>query len=174
MGNKHLTADEYNAGSQAFISVYKQVLPSAETVRLLGAGNYRRIFRTSGISPQHIARVVTGRKGASLHVAKRIAFAAGVSLDEMYNFIMSSPLLAVRGRHTMADNAAAALNTANRIAGRAMGANRLRNTTDKTVINRERKVIKARTEHKTEVRRRSTSRAAASRLAPALPDIFEL
>lgn len=79
------------------------VMPSDATVKLLEPGNYRRICRGAGVTPQHIARVVTGRKGASLHVAKRIADAAGVTLDELYLFIMTSPTLNIKGRPTMVE-----------------------------------------------------------------------
>jgi hypothetical protein len=97
------------AASQRLAVAYRRTLdaPSIDTVSKLAPGNYRRICRGCEISPQHIARVVTGRKGASLHVAKRIAVAAGVSLDELYAYIVNSPALKVRGRRTVADAKAA-------------------------------------------------------------------
>ena len=69
---------------------------------LLGPGNYRRIARTAGVTPQHVARVLRGERGASLHVGARIAKAAGVTLDQMYEFISNSPTLEIKGRHTRA------------------------------------------------------------------------
>jgi transcriptional regulator with XRE-family HTH domain len=93
------------AASQRLAVAYRRTTapPTIDTVSKLAPGNYRRICRGCGISPQHIARVVTGRKGASLHVANRIAVAAGVTLDELYAFIVNSPALKVRGRRTVAD-----------------------------------------------------------------------
>lgn len=69
----------------------------------LTAGNYRRIARGAGLTPQHVARTLKGKRGASLHVAYRIAKAAGVSLDELYAFITSHPDIVVRGRRTRGD-----------------------------------------------------------------------
>ena len=78
----------------------------AVVISLLQSGNYRRICGKAGLTPQHVARVLQGRKGASFHVAARIAKAAGVTLDEMHAFIAASPALEVKGRRTVADDAA--------------------------------------------------------------------
>lgn len=69
----------------------------------LAPGNYRHISRQSGLSPQHVARVIKGTKGASFHVAARIAEGAGVTLDELYRHIRRSRSLKVKGRRTVAD-----------------------------------------------------------------------
>jgi transcriptional regulator with XRE-family HTH domain len=69
---------------------------------VLGEGNYRRISKKAGLSPQHVARVLKGMRGCSLHVAKSIADAAGVSLDALYLFIASQPKFSLEGRRTRA------------------------------------------------------------------------
>ena len=91
------------SGSHRIALTFRAQPPTEETRVKLEAGNYRRIHRASGLSPQHISRVIKGSKGASLHVAKRIADAAGVSLDELYSYIVYSPELNVRGRRTLLD-----------------------------------------------------------------------
>lgn len=69
----------------------------------LGRGNYRSIARRAGLSVQHVSRTLRGERGASFHVAARIAKAAGVTLDEMHRYIMASPSLNVQGRRTKGD-----------------------------------------------------------------------
>ena len=71
--------------------------------RLLGPGNYRRIARKAKLSPQHVGRLLKGKRGASFHVAARVAQAAGVTLDALYAFITSQPELIIKGRRTVAD-----------------------------------------------------------------------
>lgn len=71
----------------------------------LEPGNYRSIARGAGLTPQHVSRVLRGMKGTSLHVAARIAEAAGVTLDELHAFITAQPSLVVRPRQTMLDRA---------------------------------------------------------------------
>lgn len=68
-----------------------------------GNGNYLRIADKAGVTPGHVSRVLRGSKGASLHVAARIARAAGVTLDELYAHILAQPTLRVQGRCTLAD-----------------------------------------------------------------------
>lgn len=73
------------------------------TKAALAAGRYRHIARRVGCAPQHVSRVIKGERGASLHVAARIAAAAGVSLDQLYRFICASPKLNIKGRATRRD-----------------------------------------------------------------------
>lgn len=56
-------------------------------VKKLGPGNYRRIARHTGLTPQHVSRVLRGLRGCSLRVAAKIALAADVDLEELYRFI---------------------------------------------------------------------------------------
>lgn len=56
-------------------------------VKKLGPGNYRQIARTTGLTPQHVSRVLRGIRGCSLRVAAKIAMAADVDLAELYHFI---------------------------------------------------------------------------------------
>lgn len=63
-----------------------------EDVRLeLKPGNYRYIAHAAGISLGHVSRVLNGRRGANIYVAKRIADAANVTLDELFEHISSRP-----------------------------------------------------------------------------------
>lgn len=55
--------------------------------RRLSAGNYGRIARRAKITKQHVARVLKGKSGVSLSCAFAISMAAGVTLDEMFEFI---------------------------------------------------------------------------------------
>lgn len=68
-----------------------------------GDGNYLRIANKAVLSPGHVSRVLHGNKGASFHVAARIARAAGVTLDELYRYIINQPALRIRGRRTLRD-----------------------------------------------------------------------
>ncbi len=72
---------------------------------VLGPGNYRRIARGARLTPQHVGRVLGGRRGTSLEVGARIAAAAGVTLDQLYAFIKATPSYHNHGRKTMADRA---------------------------------------------------------------------
>jgi transcriptional regulator with XRE-family HTH domain len=55
--------------------------------RAIGPGNYHRLARATGYTPQHVSRVLRGKVGASFVAANRIANAAGVTLDELYAYI---------------------------------------------------------------------------------------
>lgn len=77
--------------------------PVATVESRLGQGNYRRIAAVSGLTPQHVGRVLRGIRGASFHVAARIADAADVSLDELHRYIVGQPGLRIRGRRTTQD-----------------------------------------------------------------------
>lgn len=72
----------------------------AHVVTKLSRGQYGPIARRAGLAPQHVGRVLRGMKGASLHVAARIAHAADVTLDDMYRFILQQPELNIQGRKT--------------------------------------------------------------------------
>ena len=61
-----------------------------EIIQRLGPGNYRRISRKSGFTPQHVSRVLRGVTGARLDAAAKIADAAGVSLDQLWRYITDS------------------------------------------------------------------------------------
>lgn len=70
-------------------------LPPAPTPRQdpsspLAPGNYYSLARASGLSRQHIARVLQGRGGVTLEAAERIAKAAGVSMLELLEYIKDS------------------------------------------------------------------------------------
>lgn len=67
---------------------------------LLGPGNYGRIARLSGTSPEHVSRVCRGLRGTSLIAAHRIAEAAGVTLDELYRYVSTSSTFVATGRKT--------------------------------------------------------------------------
>lgn len=60
---------------------------SEEISKLLCAGNFRRISRLTGFTPQHVGRVLKGSNGATLESAAKIAKAAGVTLDELSEFV---------------------------------------------------------------------------------------
>lgn len=49
----------------------------------LAPGNYHRISRASGLSLQHVSRVLRGIRGCNLTTAARIARGAGVSVDHL-------------------------------------------------------------------------------------------
>ncbi len=68
--------------------------------KLLGPGNYRRIARSAKLSPQHVARILRGLRGASFHVAARVAQSAGVTLDQLHAYIVAQPGLVIKGRKT--------------------------------------------------------------------------
>lgn len=52
----------------------------------LGPGNFGRIARRTGYDKQHVSRSCRGLREPSLDVAKHIADAAGVTMDEFYDF----------------------------------------------------------------------------------------
>lgn len=54
-----------------------------EAFSRLAPGNYHGIARRSGLSLQHVSRVLRGIRGATLTTAARIARGAGVSMDEL-------------------------------------------------------------------------------------------
>lgn len=70
---------------------------------LLGPGNYRRIAREAGLTPAHVGRVLNGKRGSNFFVAGRIALAAGVSLDDLHQFLARLDRIAP-GRRTRGDN----------------------------------------------------------------------
>lgn len=53
----------------------------------LGRGNYSKIARRAHLHPAHVGRILKGYRGTSLFVAARIAQAASVTLDELYEYI---------------------------------------------------------------------------------------
>ena len=55
--------------------------------KTLGTGNYKRIGREVGVSPQHVSRFLRGIKGATFGMASSIADSASISLDDMRWFI---------------------------------------------------------------------------------------
>ena len=55
--------------------------------KTLGTGNYKRIGREVGVSPQHVSRFLRGIKGATFGMASEIADAADTSLDDLRWFI---------------------------------------------------------------------------------------
>ncbi len=57
----------------------------------LGPGNHRRLAKKSGLSRCHVIRSLRGLRYMSFHVAKRIADAANVTLDDLYRFISANP-----------------------------------------------------------------------------------
>jgi hypothetical protein len=52
----------------------------------LTEGNFRRIARATNLTPQHVGRVIKGAAETKLSTAYRIAVAAGVTLDELYEY----------------------------------------------------------------------------------------
>lgn len=64
--------------------------PSTDARRKLSQGNWRAIANRAGLTPQHVARVIKGTKGATLHTAADIACAADVTLDDLYKVILMS------------------------------------------------------------------------------------
>lgn len=54
----------------------------------LGNGNYGRISRRTGLTKQHVSRVLRGLREPTLDVAALIAREAGVTLDELYEHTM--------------------------------------------------------------------------------------
>lgn len=76
---------------------------SEPNIEKLGPGNYRSIARGAGLTPQHVSRVLRGLKGVSFLVAARIARTAGVTLDEMYEYVSTSPEFTAKSRRTMAE-----------------------------------------------------------------------
>lgn len=62
--------------------------------------NFRQIARISGLSRTHVSRVLSGSRGATIHVFAVIAQAADVRLDHLYNFVISQPGLKIRTRKT--------------------------------------------------------------------------
>jgi transcriptional regulator with XRE-family HTH domain len=51
--------------------------------RTLGPGNYHRIARETGVTPQHISRFIRGLRGATFELAIAVAESAGVGLDDL-------------------------------------------------------------------------------------------
>lgn len=65
-----------------------------EVEKALGPGNYRPIARRSGLDPRSVSRVLRGLTGRgqrtiTLETATKICLAAGVTLDEMREYIES-------------------------------------------------------------------------------------
>lgn len=60
----------------------KQALAEAK----LTEGNFRRIARATNLTPQHVGRVIKGAVNTTLTTAYQIAKAAGVTLDELYEY----------------------------------------------------------------------------------------
>lgn len=63
-----------------------------EVGKALGPGNYRPIARRSGLDPRSVSRVLRGLTGRgqrtiTLETATKICLAAGVTLDEMREYI---------------------------------------------------------------------------------------
>lgn len=52
----------------------------------LGSGNFGRIARRTGYTKQHVSRACQGKREPSLDVAKHLADAAGVTLDQFYTY----------------------------------------------------------------------------------------
>jgi hypothetical protein len=68
----------------------------------LGPGNFGRISRRAGVSKFHVSRFLKGTRGASFDVAGDIAEAAGVSLDELREWLTPSRS-GRKGRRTQKD-----------------------------------------------------------------------
>lgn len=56
-------------------------------VACLTMGNRRRLARGAGLTSGFTSRVFSGKRGTSIVTAKRIADAAGVTLDDLYWYI---------------------------------------------------------------------------------------
>lgn len=56
----------------------------------LASGQYRHLARLTGYSAQHITRSLQGHNGLTLVSAKRIATAAGVTLEQLYDHMYST------------------------------------------------------------------------------------
>ena len=68
-------------------------VPHPDLSEILGPGNFHRLSRESGVSWQHVSRVLRGRIGVRMVTAKKIADAAGVRVEQMMDYIDSgSPL----------------------------------------------------------------------------------
>ncbi len=55
--------------------------------RTLGPGNYHRISRATGVTPQHVSRFLRGMRGATFDTAVAIADSAEVGLDDVRFYI---------------------------------------------------------------------------------------
>lgn len=55
--------------------------------QLLGPGNYGRIAKKSGYTRQHVGRVLRAENGTTLESARTIATAAGVTIDQLHEYI---------------------------------------------------------------------------------------
>lgn len=55
----------------------------------LEIGNYHKIARKAQITPQHVSRVLRGKRAGSLSILERIADAADVTLSQLYTYIKS-------------------------------------------------------------------------------------
>lgn len=64
-----------------------KTLPIRELRTRLGTGNYSELARRTGLTPQHVSRVLRGVSGISFWTATRIADAAGVSMNDLRVFI---------------------------------------------------------------------------------------
>jgi transcriptional regulator with XRE-family HTH domain len=61
--------------------------PAATLQARLGPGNYRALARASGVSRQHVSRVLRGKAVPSLPVASRLAKAAGITVSVLQTWI---------------------------------------------------------------------------------------
>lgn len=57
-----------------------------ELVGVLGPGHYSQIAREVGCTRSHVSRVLRGKHGVSVSMARRIAEAAGVEVEEVVRF----------------------------------------------------------------------------------------
>jgi 3-keto-L-gulonate-6-phosphate decarboxylase len=76
-------------------------LVDEKTKKQLAYGRYHLIARHAGLSPQHTSRVINGKVGCSIHVAARIALASGITIDQLYAYMITRPTLVVKGRRTL-------------------------------------------------------------------------
>lgn len=95
----YLTADMGACYSCAMATVIRH--RSASVIRLatdvekrLGPGNFRPIAKKARLTNGYVGRALKGLRGMSFHVAKRIADAAGVSLDELHAYLMTRDTIA--------------------------------------------------------------------------------
>lgn len=58
-----------------------------EVATILGPGNWRQLAYKTGYGPSHVTRALKGETRLSLESAAKIAFCAGVTLDELWEFI---------------------------------------------------------------------------------------
>lgn len=55
----------------------------------LGRGNYKPLARKAGLSAVHVSKALRGKVGLTLGAAARIADAAEVSIDDLFDYIDS-------------------------------------------------------------------------------------